>query len=242
MPNHAPPKQVVILGASGGIGAALVPHYAAQPHVETVHAVSRQGETPEGGPVVPHAADITNEASLIALADALEAPDLIILATGILSDGTALRPEKSLKQQSLSAFEQVFAVNTFGPAMAARHLIPRMPRDRRTIFAALSARVGSISDNGLGGWHAYRASKAALNMLLRNYAIEMARLNPDFVCAGLHPGTVDTDLSRPFSRAVPEGKLFTPAYAADCLAGVIAGLSPENSGMVFDWAGKPVPA
>ena len=242
MPNHAPPKQVVILGASVGIGAALVQHYAAQPHVETVHAVSRRGDTPAAGSVVPHTADITDEASLIALADAQEAPDLIILATGILSDGAALRPEKSLKQQSLSAFEQVFAVNTFGPAMAARHLIPRMPRDRRTIFAALSARVGSISDNGLGGWHAYRASKAALNMLLRNYAIEMARLNPDFLCAGLHPGTVDTDLSRPFSRAVPEGKLFTPAYAADCLAGVLAGLSPEQSGMVFDWAGKPVPA
>ncbi len=242
MPTHTPPKQVVILGASGGIGAALVQHYAAQPDVETVHAVSRRGDTRAAGSVEPHAADVTDEASLIALADALEAPDLIILATGILSDGTALRPEKSLKQQSLSAFEQVFAVNTFGSAMAARHLIPRMPRDRRAIFAALSARVGSTSDNGLGGWHDYRASKAALTMLLRNYAIEMARLNPDFVCAGLHPGTVDTDLSRPFSRAVPEGKLFTPAYAADCLAGVLAGLSPEQSGMVFDWAGKPVPA
>ncbi|MDE4173399.1 SDR family NAD(P)-dependent oxidoreductase [Phaeobacter sp. PT47_59] len=236
------PKEVVILGASGGIGDALLRHYAAQPGVEAIHAVSRSGTASAPGPVISHKAEITDEDSLAALAARVEAPDLVIVATGILSDGTALRPEKSLKQQSLPAFEQVFAVNTFGPALVAKHLLPRMPRDRRAVFAALSARVGSISDNRLGGWHAYRASKAALNMLLRNYAIEMARTHPQLICAGLHPGTVDTDLSRPFSRAVPKEKLFTADHAASCLAQVIADLHPGVSGQVFDWAGKVIPA
>jgi NAD(P)-dependent dehydrogenase (short-subunit alcohol dehydrogenase family) len=236
------PKEVVIFGASGGIGSALVRHYAALPGVQTVHAVSRSGAHDATGRVVAHAADITDEDSLSAFAKSVEAPDLVIVATGILSDGTGLKPEKSLKQQSLTAFERVFATNTFGPALVAKHLLPCMPRDQRAVFAALSARVGSISDNGLGGWHAYRASKAALNMLLRNYAIEMARTHPQLICAGLHPGTVDTHLSRPFSRAVPEDKLFTPDYSASRLVGVIAGLAPPDSGKVFDWAGKVIPA
>ena len=236
------PKEVVIFGASGGIGSALVRHYAALPGVKTVHAVSRSGANDAGGRVVAQAADITDEDTLSNFAKSTHAPDLVIVATGILSDSAGLTPEKSLKQQNLPAFERVFAVNTFGPALVAKHLLPRMPRDQRAVFAALSARVGSISDNGLGGWHAYRASKAALNMLLRNYAIEMARTHPNLVCAGLHPGTVDTGLSRPFSRGVPEGKLFTPDYAASCLAGVIQNLEPQHSGKIFDWAGKMIPA
>ncbi len=236
------PKEIVIFGASGGIGGALLRHYAALPGVETIHAVSRSGAYDASGRVVAHVADITKEDSLSTLAKSVGSPDLVIVATGVLSDDTGLKPEKSLKQQSMSAFERVFAINAFGPALVAKHLLPRMPRDRHAVFAALSARVGSISDNRLGGWHAYRASKAALNMLLRNYAIEMARTHPKLICAGLHPGTVDTDLSRPFSRAVPEGKLFTPDHSASCLAGVIAGLAPPDSGKVFDWAGEVIPA
>jgi len=110
------------------------------------------------------------------------------------------------------------------------------------VFAALSARVGSISDNRLGGWHAYRASKAALNMLIRNYAIEQARRAPGSICVGLHPGTVDTPLSAPFQSGVPEGRLFTADEAAAHLLDVIDGLTPEASGRCLDWAGKEVPA
>lgn len=237
------PREVVILGASGGIGGALLRHYVAMPSVERIHAVSRSGNTGAQDPkIIPHRADLLDEDSLAGLAERIDAPDLVVLATGLLSDDTGLKPEKSLKQQNLVAFEKVFAINTYGPALTAKHLLPRMPRDRRAVFAALSARVGSISDNRLGGWHAYRASKAALNMLLRSYAIEMARTHPQLICAGLHPGTVDTPLSRPFSRAVPKGKLFTPEHAAMCLARVIAGLSPDDSGSVLDWDGKTVPA
>ena len=117
-----------------------------------------------------------------------------------------------------------------------------MPRRGRAVFAALTARVGSIGDNRLGGWHAYRASKAALNMLIRNYGIEQARLNPDFIVAGLHPGTVDTALSHPFQKNVPDQQLFSPTESAKHLLRVIDGLTPADSGKCFDWAGKEIPA
>jgi len=233
----------VVFGVSGGIGSALARQLVARG--ETVHGFSRRETSPIAG--VQHGlCDITDETALEAAAARLaEAgqPDMVIVATGILHDSASdLGPEKSLRHQSLSAFEQVFRANTFGPALVAKHFIPRLPRKGRGVFAALSARVGSISDNGFGGWHAYRASKAALNMLIRNYAIEQARRNPDFIAAGLHPGTVDTDLSQPFQANVPEGKLFTPDHAARCLLDVLDALSPDQSGQVFDYAGQRVPA
>jgi NAD(P)-dependent dehydrogenase (short-subunit alcohol dehydrogenase family) len=122
-----------------------------------------------------------------------------------------------------------------------KHFAPLMPRDRRAVFAALSARVGSIGDNRLGGWHSYRASKAALNMLLRNLAVELGRSHPQAVVAGLHPGTVDTGLSKPFQKAVAEGKLLTPAFSAERLLAVLDGLTPADSGGVFAWDGARIP-
>jgi NAD(P)-dependent dehydrogenase (short-subunit alcohol dehydrogenase family) len=236
--------QAVIFGASGGIGAELVAQCAADPGIDRVYAVSRRG-VPASGKVVSYAADITDEVDLTRLATALKGQvdiRLVLVATGILSDAEGLQPEKSLRQQSMHAFEQVFRVNTFGPALVAKHLLPLMPRQGRAVFAALSARVGSISDNRLGGWHAYRASKAGLNMLIRNYAIEQARVNADFVAVGLHPGTVDTGLSRPFQKNVPDAQLFTAERSAAHLLDVIKGLTPADSGKCFDWAGKEIPA
>jgi len=236
--------QAVVFGATGGIGAGFVAQCAARHDIERVHAVSRSG-APVSGKIVPHIADVTSEADLAQLADALKSEKdlrLLVVATGILSNGKAIQPEKSFRQQSLDTFEQVFRVNTFGPALVAKHLLPLMPRNGRAVFAALSARVGSISDNRLGGWHAYRASKAALNMLIRNYGIELARVNPGFIAVGLHPGTVDTHLSKPFQRNVPDTQLFTPAQSAGRLLTVIDGLTPADSGKCFDWAGREVPA
>tara|TARA_R110002051_G_scaffold96374_3_gene166387 strand:- start:12257 stop:12970 length:714 start_codon:yes stop_codon:yes gene_type:complete len=236
--------QAVIIGAGGGIGAALVAQCAADPAIEKLHIVSRR---PAGsrGKISSWSADITNETSLVDLADALKRETdlrLILVATGILSNGDKLQPEKSLRHQSADAFDQLFRINTFGPALVAKHLLPIMPRRGRAVFAALTARVGSIGDNRLGGWHAYRASKAALNMLIRNYGIEQARLNPDFIVAGLHPGTVDTSLSRPFQKNVPDQQLFSPTESAKHLLRVIDGLTPADSGKCFDWAGKEIPA
>jgi len=236
--------QAIIFGASGGIGAELVAQLSERPDISRVHAVSRRG-TAASGKIVSHTADITAESDLSSLADALEREQdirLVIVATGILSDGDALSPEKSYRQQSMQAFEQVFRVNTFGPALVARYILPLMARNGRAVFSALTARVGSIDDNRLGGWHAYRASKAALNMLLRNYAIEQARRNDDFIVAGLHPGTVDTHLSRPFQKNVPDGQLFTPQISAAHMLRVIDRLTPADSGKCFDWAGKEIPA
>ena len=125
--------------------------------------------------------------------------DAVIVATGVLHDDQGLRPEKRLADINAASLARAFEVNAIGPALIAKHFLPLLRRDRKTVFVALSARVGSISDNRLGGWSAYRASKAALNMLLKTAAIEHRRSHPDSVVAAVHPGTVDTRLSAPFS-------------------------------------------
>lgn len=134
----------------------------------------------------------------------------------------------------------LFQANTIFPALMAKHFLPLLPHDRRAVFAALSARVGSISDNHLGGWYSYRASKSALNMIIHTAEIETRRRCPDAIVVGLHPGTVDSALSDPFQAGVPEGKLFTPQYSVSCLLGVIDGLQPGDSGGCFDWQGKRI--
>lgn len=237
--------RAVIIGSSGGIGTALCEQLAARESVSAVYALSRNGQTPAGANIITLPMDMSDEDSITETAKMIAAdgaPDLVIVAAGILSDENGLMPEKSLRQQSARAFETVFAVNTIGPALVAKHFLPIMPRKTRAVFAALSARVGSISDNRIGGWHAYRASKAALNMLIRNYAIEQARRNEAFIAVGLHPGTVDTALSKPFQSGVPDKQLFSADQSASYLLSVIDGLLPADSGKVFDWAGKEIPA
>ncbi|MEL6413758.1 MAG: SDR family NAD(P)-dependent oxidoreductase [Pseudomonadota bacterium] len=236
--------RAVIIGASGGIGAALVEQLAARADCEQVYALSRKPGA-SAHKIKALSVDFDQEETISAAADEIckdGAPDLVIIAAGILSDEAGLAPEKSYRQQSPEAFAKVFQINTIGPALVAKHFLPIMPRKERAVFAALSARVGSISDNRIGGWHAYRASKAALNMLIKNYAIEQARRNEAFIAVGLHPGTVDTDLSKPFQSGVPDKQLFSAEQSAAYLLSVIDGLIPDDSGKVFDWAGKEVPA
>lgn len=237
------PRSVAVFGASGGIGLALCEGLSAR-GAEVVYAGSRSGQGPQGAGFRPFAFDLTDEASIAAAADTMrgDPPEWIILATGVLTlpDGTG--PERTFKRIDAGAMAEVFALNTIGPALIAKHILPLMPRDRRFVFAALSARVGSISDNRLGGWHSYRASKAALNMLLKNLALELARTHPQGVVAGLHPGTVDSALSQPFQAGLPDGQLTAPEAAADNLLGVLGRLQPGNSGRVFDFKGDEVPA
>jgi NAD(P)-dependent dehydrogenase (short-subunit alcohol dehydrogenase family) len=242
----------VVFGASGGLGAAFVDALVARGGHATVLALSRSGPaSPEasiaagGTRVVRARADVTDEASIAAaaaLARGLAPPRLAIVATGLLHAPDGLRPEKSLAMLDPARLARLFAVNASGPALVAKHLLPAMPREGRATFAAVSARVGSISDNRLGGWYGYRASKAALNMLLRTAAIEWARTAREGVCVGLHPGTVDTGLSKPFQANVADGKLFTPAQSAAMLLDVLARLGPADSGRVFAWDGTEVPA
>jgi len=241
--TFAPPRSAAVFGSSGGIGSALCRGLAAM-GCRTVHAGSRLGEEPVGPAFAPFAFDLRKEDTIASAAEAMkdDPPEWIIIATGVLTLADGTGPERAAKYVEEGAMAAVLALNTIGPALIAKHFLPLMPRRERFVFAALSARVGSISDNGIGGWHSYRASKAALNMLLKNYAIELGRTHKQGVVAGLHPGTVDSALSAPFQKNLPEGQLTEPEEAAGKLLGVLAGLGPEDSGKVFDYAGREVPA
>jgi NAD(P)-dependent dehydrogenase (short-subunit alcohol dehydrogenase family) len=231
-----------VFGASGGIGSAVASHLSAQPGGATIHRGSRTSP-PTGDDGAAFAFDLTDEDSIATAAAQVKQSgplDLIFVATGLLQDAS-IRPEKSLSMQSAEAYQRAFAINCIGPALIGKHFLPLLPRDRRGVFAVLSARVGSISDNHLGGWHAYRASKAALNMVIRNFAIELGRTHPHAIAVALHPGTVDTPLSRPFQRNVADGKLFTPDFTAASLLNVITGLTPNDSGKLFAWDGTEIP-
>lgn len=238
-----PGLRAAVFGASGGIGAALVEALCASGQYGAVYAGGRRigQELPAG--VQGFAFDLTQEASIADAAGLIGGPlDLVIVASGVLQDGQAgIAPEKAMRAIDGAAMAKVFAINTIGPALIAKHMVPLLPRDRRCVFAALSARVGSIGDNRLGGWHAYRASKAALNMLVANFAIELARSHPQAVAVTLHPGTVATPLSEPFQRGVPHSQLFSPHASASHLLGVISGLTAGDSGGFFAWDGARLP-
>lgn len=223
----------IVVGAGGGIGRALVAKLAEGGGI--VHALSRRPGEAMTTNVRPGPIDVTDEASIAAAAAAIGAPvDRVIVATGMLHEGD-YGPERALRQLDPVALARIFAVNTIGPALVLKHFAPLLARDRPSVIALLSARVGSISDNRSGGWYGYRASKAALNMIVRSAAIELARNRPACMCVGLHPGTVDTSLSEPFQARVPAERLFTPEVSAAHLIDVIAGLTPPMSGRCFAW-------
>ncbi len=222
--------RVLVIGASGGIGAALVEALRGDPRCAAVLGLSR-GSQP--------ALDLADAASIAAAAEALSAQapfQLIVNAAGVLH-GPAFMPEKKLGDLHYYQLLHTFQVNTFGPALLLRHFARLLDR-RRGVLAMLSAKVGSIGDNRLGGWYSYRASKAALNMLVKTAAIEVRSSNPNAVLLALHPGTVDSALSRPF-RGAEIGR--APALAARQLLQVIDGLGPEASGGFYSWNGEQLP-
>ncbi len=223
--------KAIVIGVSGGIGRALAD--ALESSGATVVRLSRQSAPP---------LDLGSDRSIAEAAAALAdgAPfDLIVIASGILH-GPGLAPEKTFRQLDGEALERIFRVNTIGPAMVARHFLPLLRPSGRATFAALSARVGSISDNRLGGWFGYRASKAALNQIVRTLAIELSRTRPDTIAVALHPGTVDTALSAPFQRGMAEGQLLSPGQSAAALLDVLDRLTPADSGHCFDWRGERI--
>jgi len=243
LPSMGEDLRVIIVGSTGGIGGAFIDKFAASSQVSKIYALSRAGQSHPSPKVANLTFDFTDESSIDAAAEALRetgAFDLCIIATGLLQ-GQGIAPEKNMRAMSLEAFQTSFMVNAFGPAVTAKYFLPLMRRDRKAVLAALSARVGSISDNRIGGWYAYRASKAALNMVLKTLSIEFGRRFKETVIIGLHPGTVDTGLSKPFQGNVPKDKLFTPEFSAEKLLAVIDQVEPKDSGLLFAWDGKQVP-
>jgi len=223
----------VVLGATGGIGSALVERLEAARLFDAVVGLSRRSDPP---------VDVTDEDSIARAARHVCQKGgeirLVLDASGFLHDQNFM-PEKSWQQLDPAHLAKAFAVNATGPALLMKHFLPLLARRGRSVFATLSARVGSIGDNRLGGWYSYRASKAALNMLVRAASIELARQNKAAICVALHPGTVDTRLSQPFGKAGLQVR--SPATAAVELLGVIDRLGPEHSGGFFDHHGEPVP-
>ena len=222
----------VVFGASGGIGAALVAALQDAGQFEAVHVFSRRSAVP---------IDLTDEASLANAVDvAAQSGEirLVIDATGFLH-GQGMAPEKTWRALDADQLAHAFAVNTIGPALLMKHMLPKLPRTGKAVFATLSARVGSIEDNRLGGWYSYRASKAALNQIVRTAAIELSRRAPDALCVALHPGTVATPLSDSFAKAGLD--VLTPAQSAQHLLSVIIQLDADATGGFFDWRGDQVP-
>jgi len=226
------PGVAAIFGAGGGIGGALVE--AIQTTGKFKHVVSFSRST---SPAI----DLLDETSLAHAAACAADPGelrLVIDATGFLHDDRQA-PEKSWRQLDAANLARAFALNAIGPALIMKHVLPRLPRSGKAVFATLSARLGSIGDNRLGGWYSYRASKAALNQLVRTAAIELARRSPDAICVALHPGTVATALSAGF--AATGLQVHHPAVATNHLLAVIGQLTADANGGFFDWRGQPVP-
>ena len=223
----------IVVGSSGGIGRALVDRLAAQPRFCAALGLGRSSSPP---------LDLTDEDMIVQAALHVRGIGaevrLVIDATGFLHmDGFA--PEKSWRELDAAHMARAFAVNAIGPALLMKHFLPLLPRQGRSVFATLSARVGSIGDNRLGGWYSYRASKAALNQLVRTAAIELGRSKPAALCIALHPGTVATPLSAPFAKSGLDVQ--TTEQAADRLLDTIDRLRPDSSGGFFDHHGEAVP-
>ena len=234
-------KRCVVTGASGGIGHGFVEHLIQSDKVDTIYAFSRSEASFESDKVLSGHLDLSDEASIEKAAASIEGkPDITVVASGVLHDGD-LQPEKSLRDLNMDNFEQVFTVNAFGPALVAKHFLPLIDKEARSVFAVVTGRVGSIEDNYLGGWYAYRASKSAMHMLVRNAAIETGRRFKNASIISIHPGTVDTDLSEPFSGNVKPEKLFSPAQSTGYMLDVIDNATAEQSGKLFAYDGEIIP-
>ena len=245
-------RVVLVTGAADGIGLALVDELRKDRRVEKIYASAR---VPDQHATLAQRArydrrielvalDLTRPASISAAFSQIAAAghlDLVINAAGVLHETGGMKPERRLAAVSADHLAHAFAVNASGPLLLAAALEPLLKKSQQAVFTSLSARVGSIGDNRLGGWYAYRASKAALNMFVRTLAIEWARLRPPIICAALHPGTVATKLSAPFTQQKNSSTVFTPRQSAEYLLGVIGGLTRQHSGSFLAWNGEIIP-
>lgn len=226
---------VLIIGAGGGLGKALVAHYHQAGH--QVQAISRQASS------LPDVSWLQVEdysaKQLQALLPQLQPPKVVISTLGVLHNDHFM-PEKRLADVNLEQLHESFRVNAVMPILLLQQLLGLLPKKSECVWAQLSAKVGSISDNYLGGWYSYRASKAALNMLLKTAAVDLKRTHKQLCIAAIHPGTTDTGLSEPFQQRLAADKLYTPAQSAQRIAAVIEQLHADNSGGFWHWDGSPL--
>jgi len=231
------PSLAVVIGSGGGLGAALLTQLESDASYTQAIGLSRSTEV---------SVDYLDESSIAKAAESIATLcatsgrelRLLVVATGFLH-GDAGQPERSFTQLDAAYLSHVFQVNTLGPAQVMKHFLPLLPKTGRCVAGFISAKVGSIGDNALGGWYGYRASKAALNQLVKTASIELTRRNKDSICVSLHPGTVATPLSEPFAKT---GLNVRPASeAAADLLGVLAGLNPADTGCLIDYQGRKLP-
>ncbi|MGK7930690.1 MAG: SDR family NAD(P)-dependent oxidoreductase [Microcystaceae cyanobacterium] len=249
MSNH----RALIVGASQGIGLGFVQHlldnssfdkvYAAYRHPETATKLFKLKET-YPNQLICLSVDVTEEDEIVNMIQEITTSTsqlhLVINCVGILHD-QQMQPEKSLRQINPDNLLKSFQVNSVASVLLAKHLLPLLKHKERNIFAAISAKVGSIEDNYLGGWYGYRASKAALNMFMRTISLEYKRRSPQTIVVSLHPGTTDTQLSKPFQKNVPPEKLFSIERTTSQLLTVIDQLTLADSGQFFSWDGSKLP-
>ena len=234
-------KKIAVIGASGAIGNAFVEYYSKDESVKTVYACSRNKQSYDNDKIQSLELDIENQESIKNVAEKINGNflDHIIIATGILHS-RSFGPEKSIKDINHNNMAKVISINTIGPSLVGRYFIPLLRKDAKSVIAFLSARVGSISDNKLGGWYSYRASKSALNQIVKNFSIELKRTNPKAIVLALQPGTVDSNLSEPFKRNVAQGKLFTPEQSRELLSNVIENATTNDSGNLLAYDGETI--
>ncbi|MFN6567435.1 SDR family NAD(P)-dependent oxidoreductase [Dendronalium sp. ChiSLP03b] len=243
----------LIVGASQGIGLGFVKKLLIDDRIAKIYATYRQKNTAEellslvnkySGKLICLAMDISDESQIVEAVQQIQTEvnklHLAINCVGLLHEGN-LEPEKSLRQINSENLLRYFQINSIGAVLLAKHLLPLFRHGERSVFATISAKLGSISDNQLGGWYGYRASKAALNMFMRTAAIEYGRSCPKTLVVTLHPGTTDTKLSRPFQRNVPAEKLFSVERTVTQLLNVIEQLQEGDSGQFFSWDGSRLP-
>ncbi|MGB3137149.1 MAG: SDR family NAD(P)-dependent oxidoreductase [Nodosilinea sp.] len=245
-------QHALVVGASQGIGLGFVQHLLSDLRFEAVYGTYRSPESAQGLLALAQQfpqltclpVDVTQEETIAAAIASIQArtPQLhrVVYCVGVLHDGD-FQPEKSLRQITAENLTRSFQTNAVGAALLVKHLLPLLQHDQPSLFAAVSAKIGSIGDNRLGGWYGYRASKAALNMLIKTAALEYARRSPHTILTLLHPGTTDTRLSQPFQRGVPPEKLFSVDRTVGQLMAVMDGLTPADSGEFFSWDGARLP-
>lgn len=252
------PLNILIIGGNRGIGLGFVKQLLPQQYSDAPFTINRLYATyrsfdsaaelltlqTKQDRLVCLPMDITDESSIISavsqIGQQIKKIHLVIYCVGILHDGD-FQPEKSLRQIDSENLIRYFQVNSIGAVLLAKHIMPLLRHPENSLFAAISAKVGSIGDNRLGGWYGYRASKAALNMFLKTISIEYSRRCRKTIVVALHPGTTDTKLSQPFQANVPPGKLFPVSKTVNQLLEVMKYLELKDSGEFFSWDGSPLP-